>query len=413
MQSYRTMFSLTALMRSWPFSACAQVWPFISSNRTSSLRFIGASSTTSMLIGSSSSTSPDEPERDDLSGFSESSATFRPDEAVTDPSFGASRCSGRSSRNVVPLPAPSEKARRDPPCCSAMALAKARPSPLPPPDCSLLALNWVPRSKTVWSWAGVIPTPVSTTSTTIRPHAAKLFRDPSAILNSLLILALPTSLAMVPAVVGSLNETFTVTLPLLENLRALLSRFRRTCCSRCSSPTSFRSRTFDGSIEEWVIADSTSSDSASVERSSRRSVFCLVAIILNSAVVCSTIRQIGRTSISSLKAPIWILSMLRRSLSTPTATPALLLTSSVSDDHRAKSSAVTRSSSRSPSPSAPASFLFFSRFSRLLNSWRISVSPMVTVLRGVRTSWLTNRTNFRLASSRLIFARISFRTRRS
>mmetsp|Transcript_1025 Transcript_1025/g.2289 ORF Transcript_1025/g.2289 Transcript_1025/m.2289 type:complete len:394 (+) Transcript_1025:720-1901(+) len=347
-------------------------------------------------------------------------------------SCSSSKKSGRSSRKVVPRSRPSEKARRDPPCCSVMALAKARPKPLPPPDWSLLALNCVPTSNTVWSCAGVIPTPVSTTSTTTRPLIRRrTVRSPSAASRN----SFQAEASFEIGEKSSRRPARTVTDRSFENLTALLKRFRRTCRSRGESPTSFWFRTEAGrSDADGCNAPPSSIDLASArpEKSSLKSVFCFAAIIWNSAVVSSTIDQIGRIPISNRKTPIWILSMLRRSFNTPTAISALLLTSPVNDLSRSSSSPVStteepssppltatvprrRSVSPSPSFSSPVGTLAAAaaRFFRPSRSWWMSARPMLTVLRGVRTSWLTNRTKFLLASNRLILAWISFRTNRS
>mmetsp|Transcript_29189 Transcript_29189/g.62890 ORF Transcript_29189/g.62890 Transcript_29189/m.62890 type:complete len:247 (-) Transcript_29189:144-884(-) len=132
---------------------------------------------------------------------------------------------GRSITKVAPLPRPSEDTRIVPPCCSAMPLPMNSPSPLPPPACSVFALNWTPSLQISPTCAGDRPAPSSTTVMRTAPARALASKRRGA--GGITAFGSPSGR----------YSAVTVTAPFSPvNLRLLDMRLRSTCVMRVSSP---------------------------------------------------------------------------------------------------------------------------------------------------------------------------------
>mmetsp|Transcript_22557 Transcript_22557/g.30886 ORF Transcript_22557/g.30886 Transcript_22557/m.30886 type:complete len:225 (+) Transcript_22557:3981-4655(+) len=143
-----------------------------------------------------------------------------------------SRITGSVTVKVAPRSGPGDEASMSPSCICTIPWAIHRPSPLPPPDCSLLGLNCTPSLKSLSRWSGLSPGPRSSTATVTDPAGSRREKSRPAACSA----EADGSMAR-----SECHSVRTVTaVPGRPNLRALETRLRNTCASLAASPSTSR-----------------------------------------------------------------------------------------------------------------------------------------------------------------------------
>mmetsp|Transcript_21450 Transcript_21450/g.30739 ORF Transcript_21450/g.30739 Transcript_21450/m.30739 type:complete len:231 (+) Transcript_21450:568-1260(+) len=157
----------------------------------------------------------------------------------------SARTTGSSTVKVAPVPWPSDVALMIPPCRFTMPLAIHSPNPLPPPPCSLLALNCIPSRNSCLRLSADNPAPESLTEISTDPAGSKLVSEMSSMAS------LPASSSR------SLCHTCLISteVPLKLNFNALLTTLRNTCASLSESPMT-RSPSASGSLSSNMFITS-------------------------------------------------------------------------------------------------------------------------------------------------------------